>query len=398
MIKRIGKKQFVGMLVFLLIGVAIGVLATKGESSVSAKPSDNPIYLDGVKTSITTYNIDGNNFVQLSDVVAAMDVNMEYDGNSNITYIDTNEEFSVDSEYAIRQERSSTYDIYNIVKYNAVWEKVATKEGSIFIEGVNFDSNNRLWFIDVAAHAIYYVDDKGEVITQYQNADTKTGIMPNGARFIDDTHLLITDRYQGLIIFDLTTNTFKTLFTGFEGQKFMGLNDLVLDGKGGCYFTDPGSASYYTTATGSVYYTNYSAEKPSLERISTGIAYPNGIALNPTGRFLYVAEFGTNQVLSIPTKEYKGPEGVRVFARLEGGIGPDGIECDSEGNVYCAHLEAGQVVVLDSKGFEICKIGLPESAGMKSDNLAIHNGYMYVCEADQGTIWRIAVNTSPIKH
>ena len=54
MIKRIGKKQFVGMLVFLLIGVVIGVLATKGESSVSAKPSDHPIYLDGVKTSLTT--------------------------------------------------------------------------------------------------------------------------------------------------------------------------------------------------------------------------------------------------------------------------------------------------------------------------------------------------------
>ncbi|MDR1605272.1 MAG: SMP-30/gluconolactonase/LRE family protein [Gracilibacteraceae bacterium] len=294
------------------------------------------------------------------------------------------------AEFAIKPDRATSHSIDEIVVPGAQWEKVATKEGGIFIEGVNFDSANRLWFIDVAGHAIYYVDENGAVQTQFESPD----IMPNGARFIDDNTMLITDRIQGLIKFDLTTNTFEVLFNSYEGKRFNAVNDLVLDGEGGCYFTDPG-VSYLTDPIGAVYYCDYSAAEPTLEQIETGLIYPNGITMDPTGMYLYVAGFAENQIICIPTKKYVGNEGTRVFARLVGGIGPDGVECDSDGNVYAAHLEAGEVVVIDRKGYEICKIGLPAEAGLLSDNLCLHEGYLYVCEASTSTIWRIAINTSP---
>ena len=279
------------------------------------------------------------------------------------------------------------------------WEKVATKEGSVFIEGICINSQGDVWFVDVAFGAIYHVAADGTVETKYSNAEGDTQIMPNGAKFVSDTQILITDRFIGLALFDTETCEFTTLLDKDpDGKAFLGLNDLVVkdngDGTVTVFFTDSGSKSYYTDTypqKGNVYTCVVDPEAKTatdFELVAKGIAYPNGVTIDPTGTYLYVTEFAENQVLSVPT-DMSGREGIRIFARLYGGIGPDGVECDQNGYVYAAHLEAGEVVVLDTKGYEVCKIGVPE--GFKVDNVCIYDGYLYCCEADKGTIWRIEV-------
>ncbi len=273
---------------------------------------------------------------------------------------------------------------------DAVWEQYCQIDGGIFIEGLNFaPDGTTLWVIDPAAHNIYRVID-GQAETVFHDESC----MPNGAKFIDETTLLITDRARGLCKFDTETLEYTDFVTNFHGRNFLGPNDLVLDGQGGAYFTDPGSSTY-TTPNGSVYYVNYAAETPDLQVVETGIAYPNGITLSPDGTLVYVAEFNNNAILCVPSLTYgSGPVTTYLLGSMSGGHGPDGLTIDTEGNVYVAHLEAGEVVVFSPGGYVVDTIRMPASAGIFTDNLILHDGYLYVCEFGQSIVWRIPVNTA----
>ena len=52
----------------------------------------------------------------------------------------------------------------------------------------------------------------------------------------------------------------------------------------------------------------------------------------------------------------------RITTYLNGGIGPDGLTVDEKGNVYVAHVDTGEVVVLTPKGKIIGSPGSPSSA------------------------------------
>ena len=250
------------------------------------------------------------------------------------------------------------------------------------IEGLNFSQDGTLWFIDVVKGRIHKVVD-GEAVTVHDNEGKS---MPNGAKFIDGTTMLITDRSQGLCRYDTETGEYSVWVPNFNG-----LNDLVLDGQGGAYFTDPGQSDYFKRI-GCVYYVKYDEGEPVLQLIQDGIAYPNGITLSPDGQFIYVAEFNTNSLVCIPSAAYTlGRATPYVFARMDGGHGPDGITVDADGNIYVAHLEAKEVLVFDKNGFQIERIPAPEDADIFVDNLCIHNGYLYICEFGSSNIYRIAV-------
>ena len=137
----------------------------------------------------------------------------------------------------------------------------------------------------------------------------------------------------------------------------------------------------------------YDEGEPVLQLIQDGIAYPNGITLSPDGQFIYVAEFNTNSLVCIPSAAYTlGRATPYVFARMDGGHGPDGITVDADGNIYVAHLEAKEVLVFDKNGFQIERIPAPEDADIFVDNLCIHNGDLYICEFGSSNIYRIAVS------
>ena len=293
------------------------------------------------------------------------------------------------SEFA--QAAPVSYADDYLVDPKTEWEKVCNVPESGLIEGMNFQGDV-LWFIDVAKSKIQKVVN-GEAVDVY--VDGEHNAMPNGAKFIDDHTLLITDRAQGLCTFDINTNEYKVLRSDYNGVKFLGLNDLVLDGQGGAYFTDPGQSDYLSK-DGAVYYVNYKEGDFAVEQFATGFAYPNGITISPDGNFLYVAEFNTNSIIVVPSKLYKEAKDTPyVLARLVGGHGPDGVLTDASGIVYGAHLHAGEVVAVDAKGWPVATIRLPENAGVLVSNLTIHDGYLYVCEFSQGNIWRIAINAEP---
>ena len=276
-----------------------------------------------------------------------------------------------------------------LVDPSSEWELFATVEGALNIEGLNV-LDGTIYAIDVLTHKIVRVEG-GKGVTIWE--DPEGVAMPNGARFIDDHTMLITDVAKGICTFDIGTAEYVSHVQEFGGVPFNGPNDLVLDGNGGAYFTDPGSSSS-VDPYGRVYHVNYENGSYDVQLLAEGIAFPNGITISPSGEHVYVAEFNRNQILRIPSLTYAqaAPDSPWVFARLTGGHGPDGLMTDAAGNVFAAHYQASEIVVVDPNGFMVAIVRLPESAGASITNLMIFDGYLYACEADQSVIWRIPIN------
>lgn len=299
---------------------------------------------------------------------------------------------SAASSTAMAQGASMEYPADVLVDPSAEWEFVAKVDDSGILEGMNWHDGT-LWFIDVATSRIFRMNGS-EVEVVYEDPEHKA--MPNGAKFIDDDTILLCDRALGLCTYTLSTGAYEVKVDSYQGEKFLGLNDLVLDGQGGAYFTDPGQSDYFNPV-GSVFYVNYSSgDYQNIEKIIGTAAYPNGITISPDGMFLYIAEFNTNSIILAPSKLYtEAKDTPYVFARLTGGHGPDGVLTDAEGRVYAAHLNAKEVAVVDSAGWPMPSIRLPESATPLVSNLLIAEGYLYVCEFGGKTIWRIPINAEP---
>lgn len=279
-----------------------------------------------------------------------------------------------------------------LVDPTAEWELVANVPDTGILEGMNWHDDT-LWFIDVASSRIFKLDGD-EVVTVYEDPDHKA--MPNGAKFINDDTMLLCDRALGLCTYTLSTGKYEVKVDSYNGEKFLGLNDLVLDGQGGVYFTDPGQSDYFNPV-GSVYYLNYAAgDYNAIEKIVSRAAYPNGITISPDGMFLYVAEFNTNSIILVPSKLYTAAKDTPyVFARYNGGHGPDGVLTDADGNVYAAHLNAQEVAIVDNAGWPMAPVRLPDGATPLVSNLLIADGYLYVCEFGGQNIWRIPIEAQP---
>lgn len=274
------------------------------------------------------------------------------------------------------------HSISEIVHPSSKWEKVAT--GSGFMEGINFDKNGNIWMVSPPTGEIIKVeDDKLSIVETY------VGDLPVGTKFHKDGRLFITDVTGKLYAYDPVTRERTTIVDSYNGKPLNGLNDLVFDQDGGLYFTEPMGSSA-TKPIGRVFYLPPNSEEPVL--FQEGIAYPNGIAISANGQRVYISEFATNRIISVPSKNAKDArETPFVFGQFEGGIGPDGLAVDTEGNLYVAHFQAGEIVVLDASGFKYGTIRLPKDEGTFTTNLTFHNGYLYVTESLENEVWRIKV-------
>ena len=134
----------------------------------------------------------------------------------------------------------------------------------------------------------------------------------------------------------------KTLADNFEGKPLGRLNDLVVDRKGGAYFTVGGA--FYASSTGRV------------TSLGDNIR-ANGIILSRDDRVLYVTN--GNTVLAFDVQ----PEGTtgnrRDFAKLEAGGAGDGLAIDAAGRLYVT--SAPGVQVFDEGGKYLGLIPTPRS-------------------------------------
>lgn len=149
----------------------------------------------------------------------------------------------------------------------------------------------------------------------------------------------------------------------FNGTRIDGPNDLVVDDKGGIYFSDSQfiAGRKKMQETPAVYYVTPDKE---VIRVIDDVEFPNGIGISPDGSTLYVANSNGEYLLAYDVNGDGKVGKESNFARLQLAAdsvksGADGIAVDSEGNVYVATTEGIGVQIFDSKGNHLENISVP---------------------------------------
>jgi gluconolactonase len=140
----------------------------------------------------------------------------------------------------------------------------------------------------------------------------------------------------------------------FEGKRFNAPNDIVVRRDGHVYFTDPlftpldkRELDFY-----GVYHVTPKGKTEAIARMQTR---PNGVALSPDGKILYVANTDDRNVRAYDLDSGGRASNERVAVpNLPGG--PDGIRTDVKGNIYVA---ARGVLVYSRDGKPLGRISTP---------------------------------------
>ena len=267
-------------------------------------------------------------------------------------------------------------------------------KGGKFAEGPVFDQEGNLWVVGVNSGAVSKISPDGKW-TDVIN----TGGQPQGLKFHKDGRLFGVDRKRGVFVYDLKAQKLSDYVLYFQNQNFFGPNDLIFDRQGGIYFTDPWGSSL-ANPRGAVYYVS---PEGKTSRIIDNMAFPNGIALSPDEKNLYISETSRGAVWAVGLEEpgVITQRRARILANLPGGgQGPDGMTLDEHGNLYVAYVDAGEVVVLTPKGKLIGTIKLPDGEGAFTTNVAFggpDRKTLYITESEKNVIYKVRMNVRGLK-
>jgi sugar lactone lactonase YvrE len=129
-------------------------------------------------------------------------------------------------------------------------------------------------------------------------------------------------------------------------ERFKGPNDLVFDKAGNLYFTDQGQTGM-TDQTGKVYRLS---PEGRLDTLVDNSISPNGLALSPDEKFLYVAMTRQNSVWRLPLHADGTISKAGLFFQSFGTAGPDGLAVDEEGSLFICHPSLGSIFVVNADG------------------------------------------------
>jgi gluconolactonase len=121
----------------------------------------------------------------------------------------------------------------------------------------------------------------------------------------------------------------------FEGKRLNAPNDVVVRRDGHVYFTDPAFGNQEDTRELDFYGIFHVTPKGELEVVARWKTRPNGIALSPNGKTLYVSDSDAHTVRAYDLDGKGAATKERVVIDNIPGV-PDGLRTDQNGNVYVA--------------------------------------------------------------
>lgn len=247
-----------------------------------------------------------------------------------------------------------------------------------FLEGPVFDDAGNLYVTDIPWGRILRIDPQGAwtLVAEYDGE-------PNGMKFLDAGTLLITDYKNGLMRLDVATGRVTPFLERRNSERFKGVNDLVFDSAGNLYFTDQGQSGLHDPS-GRLYRLRPNGQ---LDLLLANVPSPNGVALSPDERVLYLAVTRGNCVWRVPLLPDGSVAKVGQFFTSYGPSGPDGLAVDAEGRLLVANPGLGYVWVLNHRAEPV--LVLRGAPGSSTTNLAFGGADRRVCYVTDSTHGRI---------
>jgi gluconolactonase len=226
-------------------------------------------------------------------------------------------------------------------------EPQLVQEGFTFTEGPVATAEGELYFSDIRVNKTYLLEKGGKISVAREN--TNGG---NGLALTKDGHLLTAEGDGKRISRMDRGGKVTTVTDGTEGRPFLAPNDLIVDAKGGIYFTDPGPRPVVPGRTVYVYYLPPGAKEPIV--IDDKVARPNGLTITADGKTLIVDDtLGTN-VFAYDIQADGTVANKRTFAELRDIPAgqesvADGLALDREGRIYITTIKGVQVFDRDGQ-------------------------------------------------
>jgi gluconolactonase len=255
--------------------------------------------------------------------------------------------------------------------------------GMVLTEGVAVSPDGQVYFSDITfTHAAGPDGVEAGHIWHYDPMTGKTRIfrspsgMSNGIKFDANGDMLVAEGadYGGRRITrtDMKTGKSYILAGLYDGRPFNSCNDISIDEKGRIYFSDPRYAGHepLDQPIMGVYRIDTDG---SIHRIIVDAGKPNGVAVSPDQKTLYVVSHDNGTTAASRLVEdaplHKGRMALLAYDLHEGGSatfrkvlvdygsedGPDGLVCDVKGNIYIAERSEKRlgIAVRDPEGEEL---------------------------------------------
>ena len=165
---------------------------------------------------------------------------------------------------------------------------------------------------------------------------------------------------------DIQTGAVETLYTECKGQKLNGPNDIVFDASGGFWFTDHGHTHGRQRDRGAVDYAR--PDGSMIEQVIYPLEMPNGIALSPDEKTLYVTETVTGRLwawsIEVPGKITRAGRNIlggtgRLIIGLGGFQLFDSMAVDTHGILHIGTVPSG-ISIVSPEGKLLEQIAMPE--------------------------------------
>jgi gluconolactonase len=230
------------------------------------------------------------------------------------------------------------------------------RDNFAFTEGPLPTSDGGLLFTDYRGDRIWRLDPKG-TLSVFRD---KTN-MTNGIAFMPSGELLaVESKARRISVSAPDGRNVRDLTRGDGERPLVGVNDVIADAKGGVYFTDPHDGPIVVGRKVYVYYLPPGQSRARV--VDDTMIRPNGLALSPDYKTLYVADTVGHDVIAWDVRPDGALANRRPFARLRGikdgaDSGGDGMAVDRDGRLYVTSVTGVQV--FDRRGQYLGTIRVP---------------------------------------
>ena len=224
--------------------------------------------------------------------------------------------------------------------------------GYVFTEGPAWSPLGFLIFSDVPKNQLLHFV-AGKAPTVYR--ENSNGA--NGNRFDAQGRLYTCESHTRRVTRTDKKGRVEVIADRWQGKRLNAPNDIAIRKEGDVYFTDPAFGDQQDTRELDFFGVYHITRKGELEVIAKPKGRPNGIALSPDGRTLYVDNSDERNVRAYDLDKSGAASNERVLISGIAGV-PDGMCVDEKGNLYVA---ANRIEVYTPAGKPLGYIGTEET-------------------------------------
>jgi gluconolactonase len=206
--------------------------------------------------------------------------------------------------------------------------------GLKFAEGPAWSREGFLVFSDIPAEFIYrmQIGEDGKIRRSVWREQSGGA---NGNAFDAQGRLYTCEAHARRVTRTTRKDQIETLAESWQGKRLNSPNDIVVRHDGHVYFTDPAFGIDNDKRELDFYGIFHISPKGELALVAKWQTRPNGVALSPDGKTLYVDDSDTHSVHAFELERSGAASNDRVLISNIDGV-PDGMRTDEKGNLYVA--------------------------------------------------------------